>query len=226
MNLPPDHDAASSSTWPTRSARAYQQIREMILEGAIPAGSTLVEARLVRLLGMSRTPVREALHRLEAEGLLVALPRGGFSVVALSEDDLRNFYLIRACLEGLAAATAATRLTRVDLARLEDLYETMQVAVEAGRDEELAQLNREFHRTVAIASGNAPLREILDNVKGVFERFRVDAVANPNRRPQAHLEHGQLIDALRDRDADKARRLAEDHVHRALKQGTDHAKRR
>jgi DNA-binding GntR family transcriptional regulator len=216
----------SDNTWPTRSARAYQQVREMILEGAIPAGSTLVEARLVRLLGMSRTPVREALHRLEAEGLLAPLPRGGFSVIALGEDDLRNFYMIRACLEGLAAATAATQLTRVDLARLEDLYDEMQIAVQAGRDEELAQLNREFHRTVAIASGNAPLCEILDNVKGVFERFRVNAVANPNRRAQAHLEHGQLIDALRDRDADKARRLAEDHVHRALKQGTDQAKRR
>ncbi|HUZ55728.1 MAG TPA: GntR family transcriptional regulator [Streptosporangiaceae bacterium] len=213
------------SAWPTRAARAYHQIREMIFDGTISADSVLVEARLGELLGMSRTPVREALYRLEAEGFLTSLPRGGFSVVALSEDDLHGLYMIRACLEGLAASTAATKLTRVDVARLEDLYDEMRAAVEAGSDEELARLNREFHRTIAVASGNRHLREILDNVKGVFERFRANAVADPGRRAQAHLEHGQLIDALRDRDADKARRLAEDHVHRALRQGTDLSKK-
>lgn len=212
---------APRSAWPTRAARAYHQIREMIFDGTISADSILVEARLGELLGMSRTPVREALSRLEAEGLLAPLPRGGFSVVALSEDDLRDLYMIRACLEGLAAATAASKLTRVDIARLEDLYDAMGEAVEAGRDEELAQLNREFHRTIAVASGNRHLSEMLDNVKGVFERFRANAVADPGRRAQAHVEHGQLIHALRDRDGDKARRLAEEHVHRALRQGTD-----
>lgn len=204
---------------------AYHQIREMIFNGTIPAESVLVEARLGELLGMSRTPVREALYRLEAEGLLTALPRGGFSVVALSEEDLRNLYEIRACLEGLAAATAASKLTRVDIARLEDLYDDMRAAVEAGRDDELAKLNREFHRTIAVASGNRHLSEILDNVKGVFERFRANAVADPARRAQAHLEHGQLIDALRDHDTDRARMLAEDHVHRALQQGTNLSKK-
>jgi DNA-binding GntR family transcriptional regulator len=211
----------SENAWPTRSARAYHQIREMIFDGTISAGTMLVEARLVRQLGMSRTPVREALHRLEAEGLLSALPRGGFTVVAVGDEDLRNLYMIRACLEGLAAATAATKLNRVDIARLEDLYDEMGVAVEAGQDEELARLNREFHRAVAIASGNVHLREILDNVKGVFERFRATAVANPARRAEAHAEHGELIEALKRRDAERARSIAEQHVHRALKQGTD-----
>jgi DNA-binding GntR family transcriptional regulator len=197
----------------------------MIFDGTIPADSVLVEARLGELLGMSRTPVREALYRLEAEGLLTALPRGGFSVVALSEEDLRGLYQIRARLEGLAAETAAGKLTRVDIARLEDLYDDMRAAVEAGRDDELAKLNREFHRTIAVASGNKHLSEILDNVKGVFERFRANAVADPSRRAQAHFEHGELIDALRNRDADKARMLAENHVHRALQQGTDLSKK-
>jgi DNA-binding GntR family transcriptional regulator len=193
----------------------------MIFDGRISADTMLVEARLVRELGMSRTPVREALHRLEAEGLLTALSRGGFTVVGMSDEDLRNLYMIRACLEGLAAATAATRLSRVDVARLEDLYDEMGVAVDAGQDEELARLNREFHRAVATASGNVHLREILDNVKGVFERFRATAVANPARRAQAHGEHGQLIEALKKRDPEQARLIAEGHVHRALKQGTD-----
>jgi len=216
-----DLDVSTSSAWPTRSAEAYAKIRQMIFDGRIAAGSSLVEAKLVRVLDMSRTPVREALHRLEAEGLLAAESRGGFRVVALNNQDLINLYMIRASLEGLAAATAAPRLTRVDIARLEDLYDEMGEAVEQHRDEDLARLNRDFHRAIAAASGNTHLQEILDNVKGVFERFRTSAVSDAERRARAHEEHGMLIDALRSRDAERARRLAEEHVHRALKQGTE-----
>jgi DNA-binding GntR family transcriptional regulator len=214
-------DVSTSSAWPTRSAEAYSKIRQMIFDGSIAAGSSLVEAKLVRVLDMSRTPVREALHRLEAEGLLAAESRGGFRVVALNKQDLIDLYMIRASLEGLAAATAAPRLTRVDIARLEDLYDEMGEAVEDNRHEDLAQLNRDFHRAIAAASGNAHLQEILDNVKGVFERFRTNAVADADRRRQAHEEHGLLIAALRSRDPEEARKLAEEHVHRALKQGTE-----
>jgi DNA-binding GntR family transcriptional regulator len=215
-----DLELTTFSAWPTRSAEAYHKIRQMIFDGSISAGSTLIEAKLVRALDMSRTPVREALHRLEAEGLLAAVPRGGFRVVALSDDDLDQLYLIRAALEGLAASTAASRLTRVDLARLEDLYDEMGEAGREGRDEELIRLNREFHRAIAVASGNVHLQEILDNVKGVFERFRTNAVANAERRTQAHAEHGQIIEALRARDPQAARDLAEEHVRRAFRQGS------
>lgn len=213
-------DVSIPSAWPSKSAEAYSKIRQMIFDGTIPAGSSLVEAKLVRALGISRTPVREALHRLEAEGLLSADSRGGYRVVALGEDDLVKLYLIRAALEGLAAATAAPRLTRVDIARLEDLYDEMGEALEQHRDEDLARLNRDFHRAIAIASDNQHLMEILDNVKGAFERFRTRAVANAQRRQEAHVEHGLLIEALRSRDSERARQLAEEHVHRALKQGT------
>jgi DNA-binding GntR family transcriptional regulator len=210
----------AARNWPTRSAEAYQKIRQMIFDGTVSTSDLLVEARLVRALDMSRTPIREALHRLEAEGLLVAAPSGGFQVVAVADSDLENLYQVRASLEGLAAFTAAKRMTRVGLARLEDLYDEMGEAVQDGRDDDLAGLNRDFHRAIAVASGNSHLVEILDNVKGVFERFRSKAVANVERRALAHREHGELIEALRARDGEKARSLAEEHVQRALRVGT------
>lgn len=199
---------------------AYDRIRQMILDGSIAPGSVLIEAKLVRVLEMSRTPVREALRRLEAEGTLEALPRGGFQLVDISEGDLDNLYRIRAVLEGLAAESAASRLVRVDIARLEDLYDEMDVAVRERDGVRLIALNRDFHRAIAVASGNDHLVEMLDNIKGVFERFRSDAVADDERRQEAHVEHGHIIEALRARDGVKARQLAEDHVQRALSKGT------
>jgi DNA-binding GntR family transcriptional regulator len=215
-----DFDVVAARRWESRASEAYQRIRAMIFDGSIPPDTTLVEAQLVRLLEMSRTPIREALHRMETEGLIEALPRGGFAVVTLTGEDLQNLYQIRAVLEGLAAETAASRSTRVAIAQLEDLYDEMDVAVESRDDETLIRLNREFHRTIASASGNRHLEAMLDDIKGVFERFRSDAVADDARRSTAHSEHRALIEALKARDGAEARRVAEKHVHRALLQGT------
>jgi len=193
----------------------------MILNGEVAPSSYLAEASLVDLLAMSRTPIREALHRLELEGLLRRVPRHGYMVVPLSTQGLANLYAVRAALEGLAAELAAQRLTRVNLARLEDLYEAMEAACIADRDADLATLNRDFHETIAIASENNYLREILDNIKGIFERYRSTAISNMDRRSLAHQEHGELIGALRARDPDRSRRIAEAHVYRAMEANVD-----
>lgn len=205
--------------WPTLGSEAFHRLRQMIFDGTIASGDLVVEAKLVQVLKMSRTPIREALHRLEAEGVVTAVPHKGFRVVSVSDEDIAKLYQIRAVLEGLAAQSAATTWNRVDLGRLEDLYEGMTAACADGRDDELATLNREFHRAIAVASGNTYLQEILDNIKGVFERFRSSAVTDVRRRSQAHKEHGEMIEALRARDAERARKLAEAHVYRALKLG-------
>jgi DNA-binding GntR family transcriptional regulator len=203
------------------SVTAYEQIRRMILSGSIAQGSTIAEAELVRELGMSRTPVREALRRLEAENYVRSADRR-YVVIELSEQDLINVYRVRAALEGLAAEHAAALATRTDLARLEDLYEGMERARDRDDEAELTRLNSQFHAAVAQASGNTYLQGMLDNIHDVFERFRATAVAQPGRRDDAHSEHGQLIKALRDQDAPRARAIAEQHVHRALEFRREH----
>lgn len=204
----------TSSTAGLRSSEAYDSIRELILEGQLPQGSVVSEADLVRRLGMSRTPVREALRRLQAESYIWPMPGRGYAIPELNEADLSNLYTVRAVLEGLAAEHAAARLTRTDLARLEELYDSMEDA--RGRDDELARLNGEFHDAIAQASGNTYLQAMLSQIRDAFERFRMTALGQPGRREEAHAEHGQMISALRAGDAQRARDLATVHVHRAL----------
>ncbi len=197
-----------------RSSEAYDSIRTLILEGQLPQGSVVSEANLVRRLDMSRTPVREALRRLQAESYIWPVPGGGYAIPELNEEDLSNLYTVRAALEGLAAEHAAVRLTRTDVARLEELYDLMEEA--RGRDEDLARLNGEFHNAIAQASGNSYLQAMLSQIRDAFERFRMTALGQPGRREEAHAEHGDMISALRARDAQGARDLATAHVHRAL----------
>lgn len=208
-----------------RGVEAYERIRQMILAGEIAQGSVVSEADLVRSLGMSRTPVREALRRLEAENYLKGIPGRGYVVIELSEQDLMNVYRVRAALEGLAAEHAATLATRTQLAQLEDLYDEMERARERADDPALTKLNSRFHAAVAEASGNTYLQAMLDNIHDVFERFRATAVGQPTRRDDAHAEHGQLIRALRAGDQDQARAIAEQHVRGALEFRREHAER-
>lgn len=208
-----------------RGVEAYERIRQMILAGEIAQGAIVSEADLVRALGMSRTPVREALRRLEGENYMRAIPGRGYVVIELSEQDLSNVYRVRAALEGLAAEGAAALATRVQLAQLEDLYDEMERAHERADDPELTKLNSRFHAAIAEASGNTYLQAMLDNIHDVFERFRATAVGQPTRRDDAHAEHGQLIRALQDGDQEQARALAEQHVSKALEFRREHTDR-
>lgn len=220
-------NASNQNQYPAvpRGVEAYERIREMILAGEIAQGAVVSEADLVRSLGMSRTPVREALRRLEAENYVKAMPGRGYVVIELSEQDLVNVYRVRAALEGLAAEHAAALATRTQLAQLEDLYEGMERAIERDDEPQLTKLNSQFHAAIAEASGNTYLQAMLDNIHDVFERFRATAVATPTRRGDAHAEHGLLIRALRDGDQRRARELAEQHVRRALEFRKEHAER-
>ena len=201
-----------------RSQEAYDRIRRMIFDHELAPNSHVGEVQLANLLSMSRTPVREAMARLESEGLLMpaAHRARGYTIAGLSPQDLFDTYVVRATLEGLAAAEAARHVTRVDLARLEDLYDAMEEARDKGDDARLAQLNSQFHAGIARASGNRCLQSMLDEIRGVFERFRNVALMVPGRRDAAHDEHSQIIEALRLHDPNLARQVAEQHVQRAL----------
>ncbi len=206
------------------SDEAVQRIRDLVTTGALAPGSRIREVALAQDLGMSRTPVRDGLRRLESEGLIREIPHQGYIVVEVSAEELRDIYRVRAVLEGLAAEQAATRLGRVDLARLEDLIEAMALESESADPAQLAELNQQFHRAIAEASGNAFLISLLADVDAVSQRFRRAAVGLSSRRTVAQTEHQQLFDALRARDGERARLIAGEHASRALstRLGVDH----
>lgn len=198
------------------SDEALLRVREMLMSGTLPPGARIREATLAQDLGMSRTPVRDGLRRLESEGLIREIPHQGYIVVEISPEELRDIYRVRSVLEGLAAEQAAVRAGRTDLAQLEDLIEAMAAEAESGDQARLAELNREFHRTIARASENAFLVSLLSDVDAVSQRFRPAAVRISSRRVDAQTEHGQLLEALKARDSARAREIAGEHAANAL----------
>lgn len=195
---------------------AYEAVRELVMAQKVPPGSLLREGQLAHDLGVSRTPVREALRRLQAENLLSYLPHVGYRVSDLDSSMLEDLYLIRSLLEGLAARLAAQRSTRVDVAELEELLERMKEANSSGKDALLVELNDAFHAAVAHASGSSALESMLRSIADVFKRYRHAAIADPPRRRASSVEHHTVAAAIAARDERAAERAATEHVQHAF----------
>ncbi|MBX6342310.1 MAG: GntR family transcriptional regulator [Thermomicrobiaceae bacterium] len=195
---------------------AYATLRDAITRGAIPPGARLREQDLAQRLGVSRTPVREALRQLSSEGLVRLVPGRGALVTDLDPRTLREIYAVRAALEGMAAGLAAGRIAPPALGLLEGLVALMGDLVAAGDDERLREANQRFHATIAEESGNHYLARLLRDMEPQLERFRFIALRVPSRRAEAHREHVALFEAIRRGDAAEAERQARLHAERAL----------
>ena len=214
--------SASDADRPASLAdEAYDRIKRMIRDRELRPGSKVTEAMLTREFGMSRTPVREALARVAAEGFLQSYAGRGFIVQAIREQDLDNVYRVSAELDALAAEEACQRARRVDIARMEDLMDDIAAARTDNRDEQVATLNNDFHAMLGEISGNSFLKETLDNIRSVFDRNRPITHTRGTAADGAHsdrmqAEHQAILDAIRNRDTDLARRLAKEHVQYVL----------
>jgi DNA-binding GntR family transcriptional regulator len=197
------------------STQAYEHVREMIMSGAFPPSVPLREVDLVRLLEMSRTPVREALQRLEAEGLIEPLTSGGYVAIELGQKELADIYQVREYLTGLAARLAAANRSRVDLARLEDTLDAMEAAAAEQDTETLDSSIRTFFHALSDASKNAYLHSL--NAKLVdFFRYHALAVTHPEWRDMARRDIRLIVDAIAARDGERAEVLARAHIAKAL----------
>ncbi|MEU9019538.1 GntR family transcriptional regulator [Actinomadura sp. NPDC048394] len=195
---------------------AYDAVRRMILSGEAAAGSRLGEAELAETLGLSRTPVREALQRLGADGLVEVLPHRGARVVQWTRRDLEEIFELRSLLEPYAAARAARTAPGEDvLAGLLGQCDAMEAAVAAGDFTRVAQLNSLFHAAVIDASRNRRLPAMLTSVMhaplivGTFRRYDAGAMA----RSMNH--HRELVAALAARDPDWAESVMRAHIRAA-----------
>lgn len=195
--------------------RAYRQIRRFIDSGRFAPGARLREEELGALIGLSRTPVRDALRRLEVEGFIELEPNRGARVTEWSRHDLEEIFQLRVPVESLAAHLAATRITATDLDRLVHLAERMELAPEGDPDiwmDVVSDLNNAFHDVIAEASGNrrlARMRETIVQVPVVQSTFRKYDRGNLQR---SFREHRELIAALRAGDADLAAGIMRVHV--------------
>jgi DNA-binding GntR family transcriptional regulator len=197
--------------------RAVELIREAILDGELDAGERLKEDELARQLDVSRTPVREALQRLAAEGLVVVEPQRGATVRAFEPRELDDMYRLRAVLEGYAARRAAERISDDDLAALRKSCERFARLAARKRvvSRDLARENQLFHDGILAAADDRRLAEMARSVIHLPLVYKAYVWYTPHQRRQSAHYHEQLVTALGKHDGERAAMIMQEHVYEA-----------
>jgi DNA-binding GntR family transcriptional regulator len=193
---------------------AYGALRREIVEGRFAPGRRMREIELSDWLSISRTPIRQALSRLEVEGLLAVVPRVGLVVASLDERAMAELYDMRMALEGSAAAFAAQHASARDIARLRELLDT-----ETGLPHDASVLYRHnlaFHQAIYAAAHNRFLVKSLHVLHDALSLLGTTTLSQPGRPQKACIEHARIVDAIESRDVDTAEREARHHIHNAL----------
>ena len=190
----------------------YQDLRQAIVRGEIAAGSRLVENRIAEAMGISRTPVREAIHKLEREGLIEQRQKGGFVVVGISRNDIEEIFGIRSVLESYAAGLAALRHTKGDLAGLEKKIDEFQDNLDAGRMDRLVKINTEFHQLLYALSGNSRLIRMIGTLQDQFHRFRKIILARKSLARKSNEDHRRMLVYIRKKDVEETEGLVKKHI--------------
>ncbi len=218
----------------TLAVKAYEAIHTQILRGELSDGTIISEVALAKALGVSRTPVREAIRRLSHEGLLEHVPRYGTMVKQIDRGDLRELYQAREALEGSAAGWAAEQITTRQLAQLGVLLEAMRQVLDRTRERgqatldhdtlhEFLTIDKSFHVLVLEAANNRRVLRMVREAHVVGDAFRMRRGKESLRLPsQAIDHHQQILDALRARDAQGAAQAMAHHIRSACNEAMSH----
>ena len=200
-------------------ARVFERLRRLILDGEYGPNERLIEEQLAERLGVSRTPVRQALTMLQSEGLVEIAPNRGAVVCSFGVEEVWDIYDLRAILEGHAARRAADKIEAGELARLRELAEEMEGLCDrefAGREEEiqlLVALNNEFHGIIITASRNQRLGRLVRRTVELPLVFKAFFWYGPHERLVSNHYHRQLLSALENGDAERAEIVMREHVY-------------
>lgn len=190
----------------------FKKVRMMILNYELKPGDKLIEGQLAEQLGVSRTPVREALHRLEEEGLIEIFPRRYCLVKGITIDSIHEINLIRANLEPLTAVIAVEKLTDEDLTKLDNILSQSKRALSEKDIENLILLNDEFHNLI-IQSANLPrITKLLENLQDYYMFFRRSYMKKDELAERTMKEHFEILKALKSRDKDLVEKAYKHHV--------------
>ena len=197
--------------------QVFHAIREDILKGRYKENDELREATLGKELGVSRTPVREALRQLELEGLVKIIPNRGAFVTGITEKDVCDIYMIRSVLEGLCVQMAAEHMTKERIDELEEVLVLAEYYLEKGNMEQLTELDGKFHQILYTASGSRILDHVLSDFHKYVQLARRNSVKTESRAQKSLEEHREILEALKENDAEKAERLANTHILNVMK---------
>lgn len=197
----------------SRAELVYRALRTAIRDGEMAAGERLRETDIAEKLGVSRTPVREALQRLTAEGLLSVTAGRGVIITEFDKQQVLELYALREVLEGAASAFAAERASETDIETLRHLIEEEARGSNEGRS--LAAANRAFHAALCEAAHNRYLTSAINALADSIDLMQGTTIAAEGRRATAEAEHRAIVDAIERRDPATAERIARDHIREA-----------
>lgn len=192
--------------------RVFHTIREDILSGKYEKGEELKEIAIGNELGVSRTPVREALRQLELEGLVSIIPNKGAYVEGISLKDIRDIYEIRSLLEGLCTRWAVEAITDEQLKSLEENVDLSEYYATKGDFNKVFELDSRFHEILYEASGSKTINHLLSDYHHYIQRVRRVTIATEGRAYKSNGEHRNILNAIKDKNAAEAERLATAHV--------------
>lgn len=190
----------------------FNTLRQAIITGEFVPGERLMEIALANRLGVSRTPVREAIRKLELEGLVVMIPRKGAEVARITEKDLRDVLEVRSSLEELAAGLATERLDDDSRQKIKTALDNFREAITTGENPRIADCDVEFHDTVFEATKNKRLIQIINNLREQIYRYRLEYVKDTEYHAVLMKEHEELVDAMFRGDINGAQEIMKRHI--------------
>lgn len=191
--------------------QVFDRLENDILTGVYPRGSVLTEMKLCQELGVSRTPIREALRRLEQEHLIESHSRG-LVVIGITRQDAMLIYEVRKRIEGLAAGVCAAKITDEQLAQMRDIIELQEFYAQKQDSEKVRMLDNQFHEAVYRASGSAVLYDTLMPLHRKIQKYRKASLAVRSRAKESSREHRQVFEAIAARDPKAAEQAMLAHV--------------
>lgn len=190
----------------------FNTLRQAILKGELEPGERLMEIQLAERLGVSRTPIREAIRKLELEGLVLMIPRKGAEVAKISENNLRDVLEVRRSLEELAIDLACQRMTEEELSELKKTEERFAKAIQTGEVMEIAQTDESYHEIIYNSTKNQKLVQILNNLREQMYRYRLEYIKDEDKRQILLVEHDHIIKALSLRHVQEAKMAIREHI--------------
>ena len=190
----------------------YQKLRENILNGHYKHGDELRETAVGKEIGVSRTPVREALRQLELEGLVVMIPRRGAQVANITEKDLNDVLEVRIALENLSIENACARMTEEQLGDLWKAAKNFEDTMAEGNLVKLAEADVAFHEVIYKSSDTRRQNQVLNNLREQIYRYRVEYLKDEETRNLLVKEHEEIYEAIKNRDLKKAKEISYQHI--------------
>ena len=191
---------------------ALSRVKEFIMKGRYVPGQRIVIDTLAKELGVSVTPVREALHHLAAEGLVSVEPRKGFTVKKWEPKEIEDLLYLRMYLEKLATRLFIERASERDIEELSMIVKQMDSAVQSSDLEALTMFNSQFHNKIVQGSGNEELHKIMESLSAKLHRVRILSLSYPGRMEQSCIEHKAIFDAIKERNVISAEKAVEEHI--------------